>query len=1303
MGESGVFEYRSVSFGTPPKDGPPDPTGVRVTGNPIRGFKFQLDRNLLRLSSELGFNDVTIQTEGRMAGLPEAIRRWADETGNLQAILDLGMTISLWVREFQDHEPGIGEISVENQELWSAVRRRYRRLLTHTLPEVDYLVLTVVESEINVSDDPEILGKLVTSINDECRAADKTLIFRTCVWFPEEMEVMERAIAMIPDDVIVMSKCVPQDWHLRGVDNPIIGRVGKLRQYIEFDIAGEYNKLTNLACAYTGILESRIDFIEGKGCTGVAVRVDRYGSTVYGQAQEANLWFLGLRTSGAVLDADEAWKRYTETVFGKQAAPAMEAALRPTGEVVAEAISVDRESYGYSRDYRPAGRNMENPFDVHHSPAKWDPDLLPIYERIIRGDPAVIRAKTRAYEKARESAILSRTAIDNVAFELPAGAYVFFSWKLEENIFHLDMFCNMELAWLKAAYVRHGEGDTEASRMATEIEGHLSLLRRVYADRLGKNLHVHWRGAIHHHIPGSYHDWGSWMSGFCRFAGLEPWFLPGARILEPFDEGWRFHTGDVPEGYGAEIDDSEWAPVALPHDWSIGGPYDESRVGGERNAFLPTGIGWYRKRFEAPAARRGRRVLIQFDGVYRNSTVWINGHRLGRRPYGFVGFTYDLTPHIREEGANLVAVRVDNEEQPSCRWYTGTGINRHVRLIDAASLRVDTWGTAVTASDITGEQCLVRVVTTIRNDERETRFGDMLTVVEDPDGREVGRASTGLEVTGEGWSEVAQEIIVPNPLLWDPDRPRLYSAGSYVVEGGVCIDEYRTTFGIRDVSFDSDRGLVLNGRGIKLKGVCLHDDAGNLGTAVPVEVWERRLKTLKSMGCNAIRGSHNPKAPEFLDVCDRLGILVIDEAFDKWLVGPGGYKDDFFGWWRIDLVDFVKRDRNHPSVIVWSVGNEVYEQDKPYGPQLLSTMVETVKAHDPSRPVTCGLRPMLGEQRVRAIGSFASQTDIVSLNYQEPWYREDRKRFPGRLIVGSESYSYYRGTTEHFKAFEERNPWFDVEDNDFVLGQFLWAGIDYLGETPGWPCKGWTSAPIDRCGFRKPRSYYHESVWADEPMVHIAVFDDGAPRPPEKEHWDWPNIVSHWCFSGKESLRVVTYTNCAEVELEVNDRSLGVQRLADWENRMMVWDVPYERGTIRAVGIDGNDRVCEFSLTTAGEPYAVVFAPDRGSVPAEGGVANVEAAIVDQNGIRCPFAGNRLSFLIDGPAALLCLDSGDMMSDEVFDGPETNAHNGRALAVVRATGTGGTVQITGTSSSLVDGICAIEAVPYWRREPYLVR
>ncbi len=510
------FAYRSISFGTPSRVGPPDAMGTSVTGERFSGIRLDLNRELVRLAAGLGFNDVTIQTERATVAKLEDLRRWADETGNFKFIKEQKMTISVWVHEFCELPPDLGKPTLDNEKLWNLERERYRRLC-QLLPEVDYFVLTVVESDVRVTEDPVMLTKLVTIVNEECRKANKKLIYRTFQWHVEEADVMKRSMDTLPKDVIVMSKCVPQDWHLRGENDIFIGQAGQRDQFIEFDIAGEYNKLTHVACAFTDVLKRQLDYARKNNCDGFAVRVDRYGASCYGQAQEANLWFLGLYGSGRCDDEQKIWHRYATELFGPKPAPAMIEALYPSGDVVAEAICVEQESFGYSRDVIPAARKMENPFDVLHSPAKWDKSIEPIYQKIITGDPEIIQRKAAAFEKRLASTDHSLRLIDSVKDELPPGAYPFFRWKLEENRFLLEMFCNMELAWLKDQRLRRASYPREKKGLEEQVQVHLKTFRQVYDSQSGKTLKATWRGATHSLRRGSCHNWLEWLKRFEQY------------------------------------------------------------------------------------------------------------------------------------------------------------------------------------------------------------------------------------------------------------------------------------------------------------------------------------------------------------------------------------------------------------------------------------------------------------------------------------------------------------------------------------------------------------------------------------------------------------------------------------------------------------------------------------------------------------------------------------------------------------------------------------------------------------------
>jgi beta-galactosidase len=575
------------------------------------------------------------------------------------------------------------------------------------------------------------------------------------------------------------------------------------------------------------------------------------------------------------------------------------------------------------------------------------------------------------------------------------------------------------------------------------------------------------------------------------------------------DFNWRFHLGDV---YGANnpgFDDADWRILNLPHDWSIEGKFDSQNASG--TGYLPGGIGWYRKEFTLPETDKNKHVAIRFDGVYENSEVWINGHYLGKRPYGFISFNYDLTQyfHFGKE-KNIIAVRVDNSYVADSRWYTGSGIYRHVWLIVTDQIHIANWGTYVTTPSVSKTSADVRIITKIKNGSPANHTITLKTIVADSTGIVVGQTSSNILFQPETEYEFDQTVNVKNPVLWSLNRPYLYSIISEVYNGKQLVDKDSASLGIRAIKFDADNGFFLNGESVKIKGVCLHNDAGALGSAVPESEWERRLILMKEMGANAIRTSHNPPAPEFLDLCDRMGFVVMDEAFDEWEIGKKkwiqgwnvgqeesaaglekyysqhGYSDYFKEWAKQDIQDMVRRDRNHPSIILWSIGNEIdypndpytdptqdnFEQWRPQAYQLTEiagNLYDYVKEMDTTRPVTAALANIPLSNKT----GYAALLDVVGYNYQEKYYEEDHKKFTDRKIIGSENGDSYEALLA-------------VKNNKFISGQFLWTGVDYLGEAGTFPNRSNLAGLVDLSDFKKPDFYYRQSLWTEKPMVHIS-------------------------------------------------------------------------------------------------------------------------------------------------------------------------------------------------------------------------
>lgn len=760
-----------------------------------------------------------------------------------------------------------------------------------------------------------------------------------------------------------------------------------------------------------------------------------------------------------------------------------------------------------------------------------------------------------------------------------------------------------------------------------------------------------------------------------------------------FDSDWRFFLGDPLNGYAPDLDDARWRRLNLPHDWSIEGDFDERHPAGRQGAYLPCGVGWYRKAFTLAPSARGRSVAVTFDGVYRKADVWLNGYHLGFHPYGYTSFQYDLTPYLKYGAEpNILAVRVDNALQPDGRWYAGSGIYRHVWLTVADPLRIAPWGVYVTTPEVTADLCTLRVRTRVRNDGDRERFCTLATAALDAEGQVCGQVASSHPIAPGQEHQFVQTFQVAKPRRWSVDAPYLYTLRSELSERESPVDEVATPFGIRTIQFDADRGFILNGQRVKINGVCLHHDGGCVGAAVPERVWERRLQTLKAMGCNGIRSSHYPPAPEFLDLCDRLGFLVMDEAFDEWAYGKEhyGYHDYFDEWAMTDLKSMLYRDRNHPSIVLWSVGNEIPEQCRPEGLPILRRLTEVVRAEDPTRPITSACDNIDAPEinSGPTLNEFMAGLDVVGYNYVARWgerawkyYSLDRDAFPQRVMIGSENPSIpgIRGDYRLAGAgprrwmgpyvsrmFAAELLWKFTRDHDYVAGDFMWTGLDHLGEAL-WPHKSSCSGVIDMCGFPKDGYYFYQSQWTSAPMIHLLP------------HWTWPGHEG-------EVIPVVCYTNCETAELFVNGVSWGVKsykhahhgfdRAKDYAHNShapkvwpttadlhLVWDVPYTPGTLRVVGRNDDQEVCSYEVTTAGAPARIELTADRDLLAADGrDVAHLVVRVLDAAGVECPDADNLIVFQVQGAGALIGVDNGDPASHEPMKASQRHAFHGLCLA-----------------------------------------
>ncbi|WP_245759864.1 beta-galactosidase GalB [Thermoflavifilum thermophilum] len=767
-------------------------------------------------------------------------------------------------------------------------------------------------------------------------------------------------------------------------------------------------------------------------------------------------------------------------------------------------------------------------------------------------------------------------------------------------------------------------------------------------------------------------------------------------MKENFDAQWRFHLGDPVGAEQPGYDDHSWRLLNLPHDWSIEGTFSRDNPATPGGGALPGGVGWYRKTFTVSEADRGKLFFIDFDGVYMDSRMWINGHYLGERPYGYSSFEYELTPYLHIGGKNVIAVRVDNSHQPNSRWYSGSGIYRNVWLIKTHPCYIDHWGVYVTTPHITNNEAVVRVQTTIRNRLGSTRNLQLQTRIEDATGKTVAENSVPLDAKADSLT-VAQQLQVSDPHLWSTDDPYLYRVVSRIVANGQTIDDVITPLGIRYFHFDPRTGFSLNGKPMKIWGVCDHHDLGCLGAAIHERALERQLQMLKKMGVNGFRTSHNPPAPELLDLCDKLGILVMDEAFDCWKRGKNPYDYHIYWdqWHRRDLEDMIRRDRNHPSVIIWSIGNEIPDQWDSAGADIARELVGIVKSLDTTRPITSALND---PESPRNSIAHSGALDLIGYNYDVGAYDHFPENFPGMPFIATETTSaletrgHYDMPSDSIRVWPPRGnshekmnsdytcsaydnccvPWGNLHedalraimDHPFASGMFIWTGWDYLGEpTPyPWPARSSYFGIIDLAGFPKDIYYMYQSVWTQDTVLHIFP------------HWNWKpgDSVDVWAF----------YNHADEVELFLNGKSLGKRHKEPGQFHVM-WRVAYEPGELKAVSYHNGQLVKTAVVRTAGAPYRIELIPDRSEIHADGrDLSFVTVKVVDQHGTLVPDADQLIHFDVQGAGFIAGTDNGNEIDHTSFPSHDRHAFNGLALVVVQSDGKKGTIQVKATAEGL---------------------
>lgn len=772
-----------------------------------------------------------------------------------------------------------------------------------------------------------------------------------------------------------------------------------------------------------------------------------------------------------------------------------------------------------------------------------------------------------------------------------------------------------------------------------------------------------------------------------------------------FNEGWTFHKGDITNGDKPTVNEADWKAVELPHDWSIEGPFDEQWA--SATAYLPGGIGWYRKAFDMAAPMRSKRLFLYFDGVYKNSEVWINGHHLGKRPNGFTSFQYEITPYLIKTGKNIVAVKVDHTQFADSRWYTGSGIYRNVYLVATDPVHVDLWGVRFVTPQVSRQRATANVTVSVINQSGVARPMLVKSQLIDSTGKPVATAQQQVSVPAGKKTDASLSFTVENPSLWSTEQPSLYKLVVSLSANGKPLDQLTETVGFRSFRFDPDKGFFLNGKNMKLKGVCIHDDAGALGVAVPQEVWVRRLKTLQEVGCNSLRMGHNPHADYLYDLADQMGFLVMDEAFDEWEEGknkwikgwnvgkPGndGSFSDFKEWANRDVADMVLRDRNRPSIIFWSIGNEIDYPNDPYTHEVLNTgrnpqiygkgytpshpaasrlgelarqLATVVKEIDPTRPVTAALAGVVMSNEV----GFPESLDVVGYNYQEYRYADDHTKYPNRVIYGSENGMAY-------------SAWAAVADNDYIAGQYLWTGIDYLGEARSWPSKGSQAGLLDLAGFRKPESYYRQSLWTATPFIYVATVTVPSAPGTGSQANNRRNLAASWNYKEGDSIRVSCFTNCDEAELRLNGKSLGKKRLADAAERVMTWTVMYGPGELSVKGFKNGKESAQYALKTAGDAYSIEAKTDLTSFDkVKKQLSHIEITVLDKNGVPVYNDDSEITVKVEGPAKLLGLESGSTTSHEEYKANKRKVFKGRLLAYIQSEQKAGAVTVTLTAPGL---------------------
>lgn len=777
----------------------------------------------------------------------------------------------------------------------------------------------------------------------------------------------------------------------------------------------------------------------------------------------------------------------------------------------------------------------------------------------------------------------------------------------------------------------------------------------------------------------------------------------GVERKQLFDYDWKFFLGDASDAKTNDFNDASWRKLDLPHDWSIEGKVNAKNSTKGAGGYFPSGIGWYRKTFLVPDNWKAKKTAIYFEGVYMNSEVFINGKSLGVYPYGYSSFSYDLTPYLNFGKENVIAVRVDNSQQMNSRWYSGSGIYRHVWMIVSDPVHVAQWGIDISTPEVSSTKATVLVKTKVKNETASAQSVVVKTLLWNKNSKNAGNGQMKVEVPANSEKEITQTIQVSNPMLWTPETPNLYQAQIQVVKDKKVLDNTKTNFGIRSIKFTAENGFQLNGKTVKINGGCVHHENGCLGAAAFDRAEERKVELLKAGGFNAVRTSHNPPSEAFLDACDRLGLLVMDESFDCWKIGKNSndYSKYFNEWWQRDLDAMVLRDRNHPSIFMWSIGNEIPERGDSDAVKTAQMLIEALKKIDKTRPVTSAVVSI--GKNWDLFDPLMAAHDVAGYNYNLLTLAEDHKRVPSRIIVQTESYPK--------DAF---NNWKLIQENNFLIGDFVWTGIDYLGEagigrtfysgeTPGenwdndmFPIHAAYCGDIDLIGWRKPISHYRSMLYNDNEKLYMAVREP-EPEPleiketmwsvyPTWESWTWPG------FEGR-TIQVEVYSKYPKVRLYQNNKLVGEQSTTRDQQFKATFPIPYSAGVLKAVGVENNKEMESTILQTSGDAAKIKITADRKEILANGqDLVFVTVEITDKDGIMQPNASNRLHFKVGGAGTIAGVDNANIKDTDLYVANTRKAWKGRALVVIKSNHQAGEIKLSVISDGLEEAAINIKTV-----------